>query len=66
MSSWHCQKYGKNAIPLPVDNYEELYDLAEGNFGLVTYAQAKAIGIPFENLIGGSKLFRRGCDRGIW
>ena len=45
-----CQKYGKNAILLPVDNYEELYDIAEGNFGLVTYAQAKAIGISIREL----------------
>lgn len=33
-----------------MDNYEELYDIAEGNFGLVTYAQAKASGISIREL----------------
>ena len=45
-----CQKYGRNAILLAVKNFEELYDLAEGNFGLVTYAQAKAMGISIREL----------------
>ena len=31
-------------------NFEELYDLAEGNFGLVTYAQAKAMGVSIREL----------------
>lgn len=31
-------------------NFEELYDIAEGNFGLVTYAQAKATGVSIREL----------------
>ena len=31
-------------------NFEELCDLAEGNFGLVTYAQAKAMGVSIREL----------------
>ena len=31
-------------------NFEGLYDLAEGNFGLVTYAQAKAMGVSIREL----------------
>ena len=33
-----------------MDSYEELYDISEGNFGLITYAQAKAIGISIREL----------------
>ena len=31
-------------------NFEALYDLAEGNFGLVSFAQAKSIGISIREL----------------
>ena len=33
-----------------MESYEELYDLAEGNFGLITYTQARAIGISIREL----------------
>lgn len=31
-------------------NFDELYDYAEGNFGLITYAQAKMLGISIREL----------------
>ncbi|MDO5320294.1 MAG: type IV toxin-antitoxin system AbiEi family antitoxin domain-containing protein [bacterium] len=31
-------------------NFDELYDLAEGNFGLITYAQARELGVSIREL----------------
>jgi len=48
-------------------NFDELYDLAEGNFGLVTYAQAKMLGISIRELdrwVKGGRLER--LARGLY
>jgi len=41
---------GQKCYIIDMKKFDELYDLAEGNFGLITYAQAKKLGISIREL----------------
>ena len=52
-----CQKYAIFGILLPVTTYEQIYDEAIGNNGIITARHARELGIPAIALV---KLCKRG------
>ena len=52
-----CQKYAIYGILLPVTTYEQIYDEAIGNNGIITARHARKLGIPAIALV---KLCKRG------